>query len=140
MLSLGTSWLMPANTELSKDGRPALLPAGVLWDAVRTPVALGMPVLERLLADTADAEQLGPVLLDDGAACLYWLVSPGSSDAYPDEAHLMGAGWWIAAPDELSQGTYRAAWVHLPEHPIVTGPAWLAAALGDQGQMFGAAA
>jgi hypothetical protein len=134
---------MPANTERSEDGLPVLLPAGVLWDAVRTPVDLGMPVLRRLLADAKDAQLVGPVLLDDGAGCLYWFVSPGASDSYPLEAQLLGDGWWIAAPDVACGSSYRAAWAHLPAHPIVSGAAWLAAALGDQGnegQLFGSAA
>lgn len=140
MLTLSAAWLVPAGSTFSKGGRTRLLPAGGMWDAVRTSESLGMPVLERLLADPDDAALLGPVLWDGCRQLLYWLVSPGSSDSYPETARLLGAGSWIAAPLTAGDSTADACWVHLPDHPIVTGPAWLASALGDQGALFGAAA
>jgi hypothetical protein len=136
---LSAYWLTPAGAVPARGGRVLLLPCGVLFDAVRTPVALGMPVLNRLLAESDDAELLGPVLWDGYRDLLYWLVSPGATDDYPDEAKLLGVGAWVAAPLPFGRATKDAAWLHLPEQRIVTGPAWLSAALNDHG-MFGVAA
>lgn len=131
MSTLSANWLLPAEGELPPDRRTVLLACGTLFDAVRTPVLLGMPVLERLLADPTDADQLGPVLWDQRGGLLYWLVSPGATDDYPDGARLLGAGAWISVPPPYGHASKDAAWLHLPEQRIVTGPAWLSAALND---------
>ena len=139
MLSPATpGWLIPA--EAKTQGNRWLLPAGPLWDAVRTPVTLGLPVVERLREHPADWAQLGPVLWDDRRDWLYWLVSPGHSDTYPEQARLLGAGSLIGAPLYAGQRLADAGWLHLPEQRIVSGPAWLAAALGEQASILGSAA
>jgi hypothetical protein len=130
---LSASWITPPSTEEPKsEDRTLALPAGVLWDAVRTPSSLGMPVLRRLLQRPADSALLGPVLLDDRGGWMYWLVSPGSSDDYPPQVALRTAGSWIIAPLPYLHRAYRARWVYLPKQRIVSPPAWLAAALNSQ--------
>jgi len=136
--TLSANWLMPTEG-LPLDRRTVLLPCGILFDAVRTPDVLGMPVLDRLLAEPADADVLGPVLWDQRGGLLYWLVSPGATDDYPDGARLLRRGAWISVPPPYGEATRDAAWLHLPEQRIVTGPAWLSAALNDHG-IFGVAA
>lgn len=135
-VTLNASWLMPADSDLPQQGRPplprgdvVLMPAGQLWDAVRTPLALGLPVLRRLLADEDDAHLLGPVLVDQVRGWLYWFISPGASDDWPDGVRLLVAGSWLGAPPSAFEMTPDAEWLHLPDHPVVSGPAWLAAAL-----------
>lgn len=136
--TLNASWLIPQQSHRSRKGRSrvvhgdvVLMPAGVLWDAVRTPLNLGMPVLGRLLAHEDDAELLGPVLADRMRGWLYWLISPGCTDDWPDWARLLGADSWLGAPTTAFAPTPDATWLHLPDQRIVSGPAWLAAALWD---------
>lgn len=128
MNTLSANWLLPAEG-VPLHRRTVLLPCGTLFDAVRTPDSLGMPVLDRLLAEPDDADQLGPVLWDQRGGLLYWLVSPGATDDYPDGARLLGPGAWISVPPPYGEATRDAKWLHLPEQRIVTGPAWLASAL-----------
>lgn len=133
MTTLSAAWLLPADPEDPFDGGAVLLSCGgPLFNAVRTPDALGKPVLDRILANPADADQLGPVLWDERGGLLYWLVSPGHSDDYPDGAALLSAGTWISVPPPYGEATRDAAWIHLPKQRIVSGPAWLAAALRAQ--------
>lgn len=134
MTTLSANWLLPLEDELPADRSTVLLACGTLFDAVRTPSILGMPVLNRLLATTDDADLLGPVLWDQRGALLYWLVSPGASDNYPDGARLLSTGSWISAPAPYGHATRDAAWLHLPEQHIVSGPAWLSAALNWRDQ------
>lgn len=138
MFTLATGWFTPAQTAGDPTLPVMLMPAGILWDAVRTPLALGMPVLERLLADPDDAPQVGPVLYDGERGLLYWLVQAGATDTYPEPARLLAAGWWIVTPALMYDRSRTARWIHLPCERVLTGPAWLAAALGDQ-PMFTAA-
>lgn len=138
-MTLSAHWLTPLGATFAEDGRMVMLPVGAMWDVVKTPSPLAIPVLERLLADPDDTAVLGPVLLDARRELLYWLVSPNSTDSYPPHATLLRAGAWIAAPMPWSEPLDDAAWAYLPQYPIVTGPAWLAAALDDYG-LFGVAA
>ena len=139
MTTLPVHWLTPLGATFAVDGRMVMLPVGEMWDVVKTPAPLAMPVLERLLADPEDAAQLGPVLFDARRELLYWLVSPGASDDYPPHATLLTAGAWIAAPLPWGEPLRDACWLHLPQDPIVTGPAWLSAAFDGHG-LFGVAA
>lgn len=137
MLTLATpTWLIPDG--INPRGIRWVLPAGHLWDAVRTPTALGRPVLDHLLDTWGDFTQLGPVLEDARGEWLYWLVSPGSSDTYPPGVRFLSTGAWISAPVFTEQAQGDAAWVHLPQEEILTGPAWLAAAI-EQGALGAAA-
>jgi hypothetical protein len=120
--------MAPQGSCPSGDPTLHLWPVGRLWDALRTPVAVGMPVLDRLLADPDDAALLGPVLWDRVAGHLYWLLAPGASDTYPRTAVLLPAGSWLAAPPVVGRSR-RVVWLHLPDCPRLTGPVWLAAAL-----------
>lgn len=133
-VALSSAWLRPPGTmpvgDASETGL-VLMPAGVLWDVVRTPIGLGFPVLGRLLADDHDSALVGPVLCDKANGWIYWLVSPGAGDSWPEDARLLSVGAWVVAPANAFLPTRSAAWLHLPDDPIVSGPAWLAAALND---------
>jgi len=120
-------WLIPAGADWS--GPVLLLPVGVDWDCARTPAALGMPVLDRLLAEPCDAAMLGPVLWDREADLLYWPVQRGASDHYPAGVDLLRAGAWIGVPGSDGALSSRAVWLHLPDRAQCTPPVWLAAAL-----------
>lgn len=133
-VTLSSGWLRPPGTLAVGDASETglvLMPAGILWDVVRTPLAIGSAVLGRLLADEHDSALVGPVLCDSSNGWLYWLVSPGADDTWPDDARLLGTGAWVVAPANACLPTQSAAWLHLPDDPIVSGPAWLAAALND---------
>jgi hypothetical protein len=129
LAALDSGWPVPAGTSRRATGQLVLLRAGVLWDAVRTPIDVGLPVLYRLVADPDDRALLGPVLADRQRGWLYWLVSPGASDDWPDDVRLLRTESWLAAPRFAFSITPHAAWVHLPGQHVVSGPAWLAAVL-----------
>lgn len=126
-------WLIPDDDTrpTSVDARVRLLACGVAWDALRTPEALALPVLHRLLADAEDRALLGPVLRDERSATVHWLISPGHSATWPDGCVLRGTGAWLAIPNPANPHS-KIAWLHMPADPIVTSPPWLAAALTDQ--------
>ncbi len=126
--TLSASWLMLPGVSARTRRRMVLLAAGVTWDAVRTPLGY-QPVFERLMANGHDRALLGPVLADTARGCLYWFIAPGATNDWPDEVLLLGAGSWLVAPRSVYDITPDARWLHLPDHPIVSGPAWLAAAL-----------
>jgi hypothetical protein len=141
MLTLSAHWITPASVgEPKPEDRFLVLPVGELWDVVRTPTSLGEPVLRRLLGRPADADLLGPVLLDDRGGWMYWLISQGSTDDYPAPAVLLTGRSWIVAPLPLLHRAYRARWRYLPSQRIVSPAAWLAAALNNQREQFGVAA
>ena len=123
-------WLVPGRVGAGGDERVWVLPAGMLWDAVRTPEEVALPVLGQLLADGGDRRRLGPVLLDNRSHQVHWLVSPGHSASYPAQCRLIGAGGWLAVPGP-GGALGRLAWLHLPEPGTLSAPAWLAAALGS---------
>lgn len=133
-VTLNSAWLRPEGTMAVGDASETgliLMPAGVLWDVVRTPLGIGSAVLGRLLADEHDSALVGPVLCDSTNSWIYWLVSPGADDVWPDSARFLGAGGWVVAPAHTFLPTRSACWLHLPDDPIVSGAAWLAAALND---------
>nr|WP_134006478.1 hypothetical protein [Streptomyces sp. 846.5] len=132
VLTISTGWLAPDGASNLTCSRSVLLPVGVRRDCLRTSAGLGMPVLERLLAEPADADQLGPVLWDHEQGVLYWLIQPGACDHYPAGVELLRAGTWIVAPDAGDIAVDRGCWLHLPDQHILSGPAWLAAALRSQ--------
>lgn len=127
---LTACWLAPTRAVPSGADAVDLWPAGAGWDAVVTPLDLGGPVLDRLASCPDDRQLLGPVLVDDGSAVLYWLVAPGASDDYPDQARLLGQGSWVGVPVSVDATAVR--WAHLPDTEQLTPPAWLAVALWDQ--------
>lgn len=129
MLTLSTGWLTPDSAQRMPGTGRVLLPTGLLWDCLRTPARLGVPVLNRLLADPADHALLGPVLWDDEADVLYWLVQRRHTDDYPAGVTLLRPGTWILAPDAGDVSIRQACWIHLPDGERLSGPAWLAAAL-----------
>lgn len=128
---LSPSWLAPVGS--SRSGSPSLdlWPVGRSWDVLRTPERLALPVLDRLQNEPDDNARLGPVLWDCRSEVVYWLLARGASASYPPGARLLPSGSWLAVPASTGrQGTY-AHWLHLPEQPLLTGPAWLAHALRD---------
>jgi hypothetical protein len=128
-------WLVPDSATVSPDRRIRMLPAGVLWDVLRTPEDLALPVLARLLADEDDRALLGPVLRDERARTVHWLVSrghtAGTAPVWPEGCALRGVGGWLAVPSPKNPHS-KLAWLHLPEPGTLTPPPWLAAALADQ--------
>jgi hypothetical protein len=127
---LTTLWLIPAGARPSGADAVWLCPAGVGWDVVVTPAALGVPVLRRLLACPDDSLLLGPVLCDAGTGDLYWFVARGATDAYPDGARLLSRGSWVGLP--MAWDATAVRWLHAPDAQRLTAPSWLAVALWDQ--------
>lgn len=134
IVTLSAGWLTPKGASPMRGERTQLLPAGVLWDAVRTPISLGLPVLHRLKASPADAAQLGPVLRDHADGRLYWLIQPGTTGGWPEGVRVLTTGSWLVTPRSVFDQTCRVRWAHLPDQRIISGAAWLAAALTDRTQ------
>lgn len=68
----GTSWTPPTDSA-------ALVPAGVAWDAVKVPAAVGRDVLSRL------GDRGGAVIEDRymSGCVMFWLVAPGAANHWP---------------------------------------------------------
>jgi hypothetical protein len=130
-MTAGIDWLSPPGSIPSFDLPAVTWPAGVLWDAVRTPYDLAQPALNYLLGNAYERRRLGPVLHDVAAGQFYWLVTRGHSAAYPPDCRLIGRGGWVSAPTVPPPG-FRLQWLHLPSTPRLSGPPWLAAALQHQ--------
>ncbi len=125
------TWLLNPQSHQPFFSRMLLLASGYGWDAVRTPEELGLATVERLLADTHDRRQLGPVLHSGRSGCLYWIIRPGSTAHYPDGCQHLGLGTVIAAPGDRAVPPATGRWLHLPNPGVLTPAAWLAAALHD---------
>ncbi|NDZ78384.1 hypothetical protein G3I19_07560 [Streptomyces sp. SID10853] len=68
---------------------------GTSWDAVRVSAKVGRAVVDRL------GDQCGAVIVDGYALALYWLIRPGSADAWTLPAYLvsvLGPGAYVAVP------------------------------------------
>lgn len=132
---LSPGWLMPPGAaENHAAWYTVLLPAGVLWDAVRTRRDTGLILLERILARPEDRDVCGPVICSEREDCLDWLISPGSSDSWPDDVELLSTGDWLRAPLTELTVSREASWAYLPSAERLSGPAWLATALWEQYQ------
>lgn len=129
IVTLSTGWLTPAASEPSPGGRIMLMPAGDLWDAVRTSRAVGDPILERAKRDPGQSALLGPVLRDQTAGHLYWLIPTGSAAVWPQGVRLLARGASVAGPLTAFDQSARLVWSHLPDYPIYTSAGWLAKAL-----------
>jgi hypothetical protein len=127
-----TAWLTPEGFTRCLDHPVVMWPAGVLWDAVRTPADLALPALTYLLHENQyERRRLGPVLHDTKAGQVHFLVSPGHSATYPPGCRLIGRGGWLSTPTDRGPSN-RFQWLHLPSTPRLSGPPWLAAALQHQ--------
>ena len=122
------TWLLPDGVQASPDRPVTIVQAGRAWDALCTPEQLALPVLVQLHSDDHDRAQLGPVLHDADARSVYWLLRPGSGDAYPDGCRLLPPGTWLPLPHP-QRSARSLAWLYLPPPDTLTSPAWLAAAL-----------
>ena len=106
--------------------------AGVVWDAVRIPEAIGIALYEQLAADSQTAHRLGPIVISARSRATYWLIPTGSgSPDWLPGCRLLSSGSVLVLPaPTLDRRTAR--WLHRPEHPEQLTPAvWLAAALND---------
>ncbi|MFC1411049.1 hypothetical protein ACEZCY_19155 [Streptacidiphilus sp. N1-12] len=130
---LSPSWLIPPGAEQQQgEHLTALLPTGVLWDAVRTRLAPGVVLLDQFLTRPEDRDRLGPVLQDLRGGWLYWLIAPGSSDTWPRGTELLSTGGWLRVPASERNTGREASWAYLPSIRRLTGAAWLATALWEQ--------
>jgi len=125
-----SGWLIPDDPSASRDARVRLLACGVDWDALRTPEALALPVLARLLSHAGDCALLGPVLRDERSCTVHWIIAPDHTATYPDGCLLRTAGDWLAVPNPINPHS-KLAWLHMPVQPTFT-PPWLASSLADR--------
>jgi hypothetical protein len=132
-----SGWLIPGDSEASVDRRVRMLACGNAWDALRTPENLALPVVVKLLGRRTDRNQLGPVLHNGITRTVYWLVTPGHTDTWPEDCVLLGANHWITVPNPANAHR-KLTWLHMPpaptptRAPTFTPPLWLAVALADQ--------
>ncbi|GHA99610.1 hypothetical protein ACIQRS_00315 [Streptomyces termitum] len=113
----------------------ALLPAGLRWDVLILPGALGLAALG-VLARLVDRP--GPVLADFGDARIGFFVPPGTAAGWlgtgvrgagpgswitvPYPGRVSAAARWLVAPDGLGTLT-DAALLELAMHEAAGGPA-----------------
>lgn len=73
----------------------AMIPAGVLFDAVKTSLLLGARLLAAL-----EGTSRGPVFSDSDNGTMYFLVPPGTSADWPADprALCLGADTWLWVP------------------------------------------
>lgn len=70
-----------------------LHPAGRWWDAVRVPVRVGNPALERL------GERTGAVIEDRYGALLYWFVPIGAANSWElQRVEVRGPACYVGVP------------------------------------------
>ncbi|MFE1958908.1 DUF6415 family natural product biosynthesis protein [Streptomyces sp. NPDC059479] len=92
------AWAPPAGTAV------VLVAAGRYWDAVRVRTDVGERVIKRL------GNNSGAVIQDSYGAALYWLVAPGTADAWdlPSEQVVpLGAATFVAVPPAHFTDTSR---------------------------------
>jgi hypothetical protein len=123
-------WLIPEDNTAGRDARVRMLACGGTWDALRTPGAVGLPVVAKLLLRPTDRAVLGPVLHDEQTGTVYWLVSPGHSANWPNNCTLLGKRDWLAVPNPINPHS-KLTWLHMPTEEVFTGPPWLAKALQE---------
>jgi hypothetical protein len=124
-------WLTPAGSIPHLDLPVATCPAGVLWDAVRTPWSLAEPLWAYLSSNSYELRRLGPVVRDRYAEQVHWLVTPGCDVKYPAPCQLIGRGGWLSLPTVVDPAA-RLQWLHLPQACRVAEPRWLANHLKHQ--------
>ncbi|MFE2375235.1 hypothetical protein [Streptomyces sp. NPDC059398] len=72
-----------------------LVATGTCWDAVRVSTRFGRAVIDRL------GDQCGAVIADGYGQVLYWLIKPGSADAWTLPSHMvgvLGSSAYVAVP------------------------------------------
>ncbi|WP_405749516.1 hypothetical protein OG232_04845 [Streptomyces sp. NBC_01411] len=72
-----------------------LIGTGTSWDAVRVSAQVGRAVVDCL------GDQCGAVIVDGYGLTLYWLIRPGSADAWTLPSYLvsiLGPGAYVAVP------------------------------------------
>jgi hypothetical protein len=97
------------NWWLGHPGEVAMLPMGVLFDAVKTGQAHG----QRVLSALDDTQRRCPSFVNAELGTHYFLVAPGTAAAWPSEAPAECLGdktWlWVPAPTRIRRdGSYWA--------------------------------
>ncbi|WP_406067346.1 hypothetical protein OG372_01635 [Streptomyces sp. NBC_01020] len=72
-----------------------LVAMGKSWDAVRVSARFGRAVIDRL------GDQCGAVIVDGYGSVLYWLIKPGSADAWTLPSYvvgILGTSAYVAVP------------------------------------------
>lgn len=109
----------------------AILPCGIKWDAIATPIRAGLNALRGLLGGQS-RHAIGPVLHSHREDRLHWLIPIETVPNHwtPLRALHLGHGHHIAAVAPGRGVTRPAEWIHLPAVAgILTPPHMLAAAL-----------
>jgi hypothetical protein len=132
-----SSWLHNEFTIWAAGATTILLAVGHDWDAVRTPEALALPVVQQLMARESDQRRLGPILHCRNTHRVYFLVRTGSDSRYPKDCRLMTEGSWVAAPRRRRLPADSVRWLHLPEPGLLSSAAWIATALNNPPSTLG---
>ncbi|MER6719904.1 hypothetical protein [Streptomyces halstedii] len=90
---------------------PRLAPAGKDWDAVRVTRFLGLQTIERLGPHT------GPVIMDPAARAMFFLVPPGTTQAWTDlpQATALGDTAYVVLPASDKQTPPGPYWLIPPQ-------------------------
>ncbi|MDT0445706.1 hypothetical protein [Streptomyces johnsoniae] len=108
------------------------LPCGRWWDGVRLPTFVGMRVVNRL------RKHSGPIVQDQVAEDVTWLVPPGAADGWEERApgvDVLRAPRVVAIPpaawcDGPWSGAPATRWLIRPTTTCLTDPPLLLDALG----------
>ncbi|MDT0342457.1 hypothetical protein [Streptomyces litchfieldiae] len=103
-----------------------LLPCGRWWDAVQLPTFVGVRVVSRL------GERSGPVVQDQVAEMLSWLVRPGAAVGWEERVPgvaVLGAGRSLAVPPASWRCGPSMRWLIRPTKTCLTDPGALFGAL-----------
>lgn len=108
----------------------ALLPAGLRWDVLILPGALGHPTLDVL---TRLIDRPGPVLTDLGASRTGFFVPPGTAARWLGTGvRGAGPGTWIVVPYPGRTTTAGVRWLIAPDgRGTLTDPAVLELAMHE---------
>jgi hypothetical protein len=130
-MAAARQWALPSGLDSE------LIPAGILWDAVKVPAWIGDRVLARL------GDFCGAVIRDPYAHRLYWLVPTDTAIgwAFPENAcvQILSTATWVAIPSRDQVRSTGPHWVSQVEATqLLTPPDPLHRALDSViGEAFG---
>ena len=92
--------------------RYVMLPAGVIWDAVKVPSLYGLPAAD---PDAGGVAVAGPAHHDPMTGVVYFLVPPDSDGEWPPGTEYLGAATYVCTPAVGVTDGLRPYWLQQPD-------------------------